>query len=119
MKRSVRSQATTPPGPNATGETTSLHESHTQVFLPVQKPTRLDLLDRRDHASADVTFITGPVAGIEHMKCSGFIQTENVMAGSLDRIGDPDKFAVEGAHDLDVHAGGLVLPRVQSRLAGP
>jgi hypothetical protein len=34
------------------------------------------------------------------MKGSGFVQAEDVVAGSLDRIGDPGEFAVEGAHDL-------------------
>ena len=41
------------------------------------------------------------------------------MASALDRIGDPDEFTLEGAHDLHVHAGRLVLARVQARVGRP
>ena len=88
-------------------------------FLPVEQFTSVDLLDGCDHVSADVAFVSCPVAGIEHLQDAGLVQAEYVVVGSLNRIGDPDEFAVEGAHDLHVHARGLVLARVQARVSGP
>ena len=90
-----------------------------KVFCQSSSFTSVDLLDGCDHVSADVTFVSCPVAGIEHLQDAGLVQAEYVVVGSLDGIGDPDEFAVEGAHDLHVHARGLVLARVQARVSGP
>src|SRR6478735_6538251 len=82
-----------------------------KVF-PVEQFTSVDLLVGCDRVSADVAFVSCPVAGIEHLQDAGLVQAEYVVVGSLDRIGNPDEFAVEGAHDLQVHARGRVLARV-------
>ena len=87
--------------------------------LPVEQFTLPGLLDWRDHVSADVAFVARPVAGIECGEHAGFIQAEHVVVSPFDRIGDPHEFALEGAHDLNVHARGLVLTRVQPRVGGP
>ena len=88
-------------------------------LLPIEQFALPGLLDWRDHLSADIAFVARPVAGIESGEHTGFIQAEHVVVSSLDRIGDPREFAVEGAHDLNVHARGLVLTRVQPRVGGP
>ena len=106
-------------GDNALDDYANAVDGSVEGFLPVEQFVSVDLLDGCDHVSTDVAFVSCPVAGIKCMKGSGFVQAEDVVAGSLDRIGDPDEFAVEGAHDLNVHARRLVLARIQTRVGGP
>jgi len=106
-------------GDNALDDYANAVDGSVEGFLPVEQFVSVDLLDGCDHVSTDVAFVSCPVAGIEYLQDAGLVQAEHVVVGSLDRIGNPDEFAVEGAHDLHVHARGLVLARVQARVGGP
>ena len=47
------------------------------------------------------------------------MQAVGVVAGADYWVGEPHELAVEGAHDLYVQAGGLVLTGVQPRVSSP
>ena len=72
------------------------------------------LLERCERAGTDVSLVSGPVGGGIRGEGAGFAQAVRVVAGAVYRVGDPREFAVEGAEDLHVQAGGLCLPEYSS-----
>jgi len=77
------------------------------------------LLERCERAGTDVSLVSGPVGRGIRGEGAGFAQAVRVMAGAVYRVGDPREFAVEGAEDLHVQAGGLVFAGVQLRVGSP
>jgi hypothetical protein len=106
-------------GDDAFDHSAGLIDGRVERLLPVKEFDALDLLDGRDHAASDIALVAGPGVGRQPAKGPGLVQAVHVMASAGDRIGDPHELTFEGAHDLNVHAGRLVLPRVQAWIGCP
>jgi hypothetical protein len=64
-------------------------------FLPVEEFSMGRFLDRCEHAVSHVSLVADPVGRVE-----GFAYREGVVAGSVERVGDPRQGAVQLAGDL-------------------
>src|SRR5947207_14075660 len=84
-----------------------------KFFLPAEQLAACRLLERSDHAVADVAFIADPVLRIERQQHARFAEAVIVMAAAVDRVGDPGELPAKGAGDLDLHSGGFVLSGVE------
>jgi hypothetical protein len=77
------------------------------------------LLNGGDDTGTDVSLVACPVGSGIGCQGAGFMQTVRVVAGADYRVGDPRELAVEGADDLYVQAGRMVLAGVQLPVIGP
>lgn len=77
------------------------------------------LLDGGEHVVADVAFVAYPGSRVDSDERFGFREAIGVMVVAVYRVGDPREVSGQGAGELDVHAGGLVLAGVQGRASGP
>src|ERR1700747_1564852 len=59
---------------------------------------------------SDVSFVADPVPRVNRQQYAGFFPAIIIVAAPVDRIGNPGELSVNGAGELEVHSGGLVLP---------
>jgi hypothetical protein len=91
----------------------------TEFLLPVEKLAALGLPERRDHLMAYIPLVAYPVSGAKCQEHPGFVQAVAVVTIPVNGIGNPCELPGNRACDLDVHSGGLVLPRVELLVRGP
>lgn len=83
-----------------------------ELFPPVREELSGTLLEWGDHGQAGVALVTeGPV--LQAVQDPGRADGRRIVSAPEHGVGDPGQVAVQGAGHLELHAGPVVLARVQ------